>query len=528
MLFNSYIFLFAFLPVVLIVYARVRKAQNALWPVSWLVVTSLFYYGWWQPKFLILLLFSIFVNLGFGWLLLSGRLSHPQSKLVVTVGVVFNLVLLGYFKYAGFLVTNINGLFGAGWSVPDIVLPIGISFITFQKIAFLVDAHRGEIKNFSLLNYALFVTFFPQLIAGPIVHHAEIMPQLSDHHRRNFADDLAVGFSIFIVGMFKKVVIADTLAVYADAGYGMIKAGQPMDTASAWITVLCYCFQLYYDFSGYSDMAVGLARMFGIQLPANFYSPYRAFSIIDFWRRWHISLSRFLRDYLYISLGGNRAGTARRHINLSLTMLLGGLWHGANWTFVLWGGMHGLMLVINHGWRALAISKSALMTSRPAALLGAAITFFCVTLAWVPFRAESMSGTAKMFSYLFPTDGSGLASLAKAFRAQFGNLNSVETYMTWFKAPELWPKALPADYLAVSAKPVGIVLLVVALITFCAPNTYQIFSKFAPASGIPQTGQPAKWRVERLNGWLALLLSGMLVLCILRLSHVSPFLYFQF
>jgi alginate O-acetyltransferase complex protein AlgI len=528
MLFNSYVFLFAFLPVVLLVYLGARRARNALWPVGWLVLASLFYYGWWQPRFLLLLLFSIFVNLGFGWLLLNGRLDRARSKLVLALGVIFNLVLLCYFKYAGFLVTNLNEIFAAGWSVPDIVLPIGISFITFQKIAFLVDAHRGEVKNFSLLNYALFVTFFPQLIAGPIVHHAEIMPQLADHHRRNFADDFAVGVSIFIVGLFKKVVIADSLSIYADAGYGAIKAGQPLDAASAWITVLSYTFQLYYDFSGYSDMAVGLARMFGIKLPANFYSPYRAFSIIDFWRRWHISLSRFLRDYLYISLGGNRRGPARRHLNLMLTMLLGGLWHGANWTFVLWGGAHGLMLVINHLWRGLAVSRSTLFASRPVALAGAALTFFCVTLAWVPFRAESMAGTRAMFTYLFPTDGSAAASFARAFRATFGKLSHAETYLSWFKAPELWPKPLPADYLAVSAKPVGIVLLVVALLTFLAPNTYQLFARFDPASGIPDAGRPARWRIEGLSGWLALVLAAMFVLCVLRLSRVSPFLYFQF
>src|SRR5262245_1601463 len=240
--------------------------------------------------------------------MIDGGLSRRQSRAVLTAGILFNICLLGYFKYAGFLVANADHVFGLHWAMPNIILPIGISFITFQKIAFLVDAYRGLVRNFTLLNYSFFVSFFPQLIAGPITHHSEIMPQIGPSQRRDFAADLAVGFSIFVVGLFKKVVIADSLAIYADAGYATVRAGHPLDSASAWITVLCYSFQLYYDFSGYSDMAVGLARMFGFELPVNFYSPYKASSIIDFWWRWHITLSRFLRDYLYIPLGGNRHG----------------------------------------------------------------------------------------------------------------------------------------------------------------------------------------------------------------------------
>ena len=394
MLFNSYIFIFGFLPVVLAIYLLVRHSKNPLWPVGWLVLASLFYYGWWQPRFLLLLLFSITVNLAFGKLLLDGGLSRKWSRIVLTAGVVFNLSLLGYFKYAGFFVANVNEVVGTQWTVPSIVLPIGISFITFQKIAFLVDAYRGLVRNFTLLNYALFVTFFPQLIAGPIVHHAEIMPQLRSAMWRDFSADFAVGSSIFIIGLFKKVVIADTFAVYADAGYAAVKAGHPLDGASAWITVLSYGFQLYYDFSGYSDMAVGLGRMFGIRLPINFYSPYQATSIIDFWRRWHMSLSRFLRDYLYFPLGGGRRGPVRRYVNLMIVMLLGGLWHGANWTFVVWGGAHGLMLIVNHAWNALPLSRHPVMATLPARALAIAVTFLLVMLAWVPFRAEFVRGRA--------------------------------------------------------------------------------------------------------------------------------------
>ena len=336
---------------------------------------SLVYYAWWRPEYLLLLLFSVAVNFGLGKLIIDGGLSRPRARAVLTVGIIFNLCLLGYFKYAGFFVANVDDFFGAQWVVPNIILPIGISFITFQKIAFLVDAYRGLVRNCTPRNYTFFVTFFPQLIAGPITHHSEIMPQIGPSQRRDIAADLAVGISIFVVGLFKKVVIADSLAIYADAGYAMLRAGQPLDHASAWVTVLCYSFQLYYDFSGYSDMAIGLARMFGFRLPVNFYSPYKSTSIIDFWRRWHITLSRFLRDYLYIPLGGNRRGPVRRYVNLGIVMLLGGLWHGANWTFVVWGAVHGLMLALNHAWRAIPFSNSFVFKTRPAERIATFTTF---------------------------------------------------------------------------------------------------------------------------------------------------------
>src|SRR6476620_163403 len=243
----------------------------------------------------------------------------------------------------------------------------------------------------------------PQLIAGPITQHSEIMPQIGPSRRRDLTADLAVGISVFVVGLFKKVVIADSLAIYADAGYSMLRAGHPLDSASAWVTVLCYSFQLYYDFSGYSDMAVGLARMFGFRLPVNFYSPYKSTSIIDFWRRWHITLSRFLRDYLYIPLGGNRRGPVRRYANLGIVMLLGGLWHGANWTFVVWGAVHGLMLALNHAWRAIPLSRSLALKKGLAQRVAVAMTFVAVTLAWIPFRADNLADAGRMFTYLWPT-----------------------------------------------------------------------------------------------------------------------------
>ena len=529
MLFNSYVFIFCFLPVVLAGYALLRRASNLLWPIVWLGLASLVYYAWWRPEFLLLLLFSITVNFGFGTLIIDGRLSRGQSRAVLTIGIIFNLCLLGFFKYAGFFVANVDLVFGLHWAVPTIILPIGISFITFQKIAFLVDAHRGLVRNFTLLNYAFFVTFFPQLIAGPITHHSEIMPQIGPSQRRDLAADIAVGLSIFVVGLFKKVVVADSLAVYADAGYATVKTGHPLDTASAWVAVLSYSFQLYYDFSAYSDMAVGLARMFGFQLPVNFYSPYKSASIIDFWRRWHITLSRFLRDYLYIPLGGNRRGTVRRYLNLGIVMLLGGLWHGANWTFVLWGGIHGLMLAVNHAWRALPVSRSVAFKTRLADGLAIAMTFTAVTLAWVLFRSETFADARTMFAYLLPLtlEPSGWPSFWGLLHGQFTDIRSVLALTEWFRPRELWPPVLPPDYLATTPRPVGLFLLCVGLATFSFPNTYQIFGRFKPALGLPDE-TVANGILRRLDWRIAVVVAGLFLLSVLRLSHVSPFLYYQF
>jgi alginate O-acetyltransferase complex protein AlgI len=526
MLFNSYIFIFLFLPVVLAGFAIFRRAPNSNLLVGWLILASIFYYGWWKPEFLWLLATSIIVNLAFGKLLMSGRLSKPQARLTFIAGVTFNLALLGFFKYANFFVANVDFVFGVEWDLPHILLPIGISFITFQKIAFLVDAYRGEVKNFSTRNYIFFVTFFPQLIAGPIVHHAEIMPQLSGVARRDFTADFSIGASIFIVGLFKKVVIADSLAVYADAGYGSLHAGQSLDFASAWVTALSYSFQLYYDFSGYSDMAVGLARMFGIKLPVNFFSPYKARSIVEFWRRWHMTLSRFLRDYLYFPLGGNRRGTFRRYLNLAVVMLLGGLWHGANWTFVVWGGVHGALLIANHAWSSISVSRTSILASRPFRAIAVGVTFLAVTLAWVPFRAASVGEARVMLGYLIGSRNQWISSLRHFVAAQFSSdlLLNVET---WFKPRELWPPVLPPDYLATAARPVGWLLLFVAVGTFLAPNTYQLFGRFEPALGL------SGWLtndgvVHRLGVRAAFVLAALFVIAVLGLSRVSPFLYFQF
>ena len=337
MLFNSYQFIFGFLPVVCLLYFVVARFWGRKAGAAVLVGASLFFYGWWNERYVWILLLSIGCNAGFAIALIRGETG--QRFWILLTGLGFNLLLLGYFKYAIFIAQNVNAVFGVDWQVDPGPLPLGISFFTFQKIAFLVDAYLGGVITFNLLDYCLFVTFFPQLIAGPIVRHNEIIPQFRTLPRRPRASDFAIGISIFAIGLFKKVCLADPSATWVNPLFSAAASGAPIGFVDAWIAALAYSFQLYFDFSGYSDMAIGLARLFGIVLPINFYSPYKAVNIIDFWRRWHITLSRFLRDFIYIPLGGNRRGVPRRYVNLAVAMLLGGLWHGAAWTFVLWGAI---------------------------------------------------------------------------------------------------------------------------------------------------------------------------------------------
>lgn len=529
MLFNSYIFIFAFLPIVVVVYYVARRHVGYEWACAWIVLASLFYYSWWKPAFLLLLGASIAVNFAFAKMLLMARWSSTERRLLLAIGVGFNLCLLGYYKYAGFLVQNLDWLFGQNFGIPQILLPIGVSFITFQKIAFLIDAYRGEVERISLHNYMFFVTFFPQLIAGPIVHHREIIPQLENPPPRDRAEDLGVGFSMFCVGLFKKVVVADTCALYADAGYDAVRAAHPLDPASAALAVLAFGFQIYYDFSGYSDMAVGLARMLGFRLPVNFFSPYRATGFAEFWRRWHITLSRFLRDYLYIPLGGNRKGALRQSLNLVAVMLLGGLWHGANWTFVAWGTVHGTLLGVNHAWSKSQLSRHpwfALPSSRAFFVL---ITFVAVTLAWIPFRAQTFGEARQMLASVFAI-GLGWGALVRSYHAFFVAQFSIHDLVDltgWIKPRELWPPALPPDFLATS-RPVGLWLAAVTAGTFLLPNTYQIFARFDPALGVARFEPGFHGALNRLGWANALVFAGMFVLSVLQLTRVTPFLYFQF
>ena len=402
MLFNSYIFLFVFLPVTLIIYFQIGKYGYRRLAVVWLISASLFFYGWWNPAYLGLIVGSILFNYGVGTFI--GKSGNKRSNYALVFGIVVNLGFLGYFKYANFFIENVNGLFATNYYIEQIGIPLAISFFTFQQIAYLVDSWKGETVGYKFLHYCLFVTFFPQLIAGPIVHHKEMLPQFdkSKVYKLNY-ENIAVGLSFFILGLFKKVVIADTALKYVTPYFNMAVQGNALTFLEGWVAALSYTFQLYFDFSGYSDMAIGLARMFGILLPINFNSPYKANNIIDFWRTWHITLSRFLRDYVYIPLGGNRKGIGRRYINLMITMLFGGLWHGAGWTFVIWGGLHGIYLVINHIWRAFKTKFIRLHEDSPSIINNVSwlITFIAVVIAWVFFRAPTLDSAFHLLKAMF-------------------------------------------------------------------------------------------------------------------------------
>jgi alginate O-acetyltransferase complex protein AlgI len=508
-LFNSYQFIFGFLPVVCVSYFVVARLWGRRAGMAVLVGSSLFFYGWWDDRYLWILLLSIGWNAGFAVALIWGE--KKQRFWILLAGLGFNLLLLGYFKYASFLAQNVSALLGVDWNVEQQPLPLGISFFTFQKIAFLVDAYLGGVVSFDLLHYSLFVTFFPQLIAGPIVRHNEIMPQFATLPRKPRASDFAIGGSIFAIGLFKKVCLADLSAAWVNPVFSAAAAGASVGFVDAWIAALAYSFQLYFDFSGYSDMAIGLARLFGIVLPINFYSPYKSVNIIDFWRRWHITLSRFLRDFLYIPLGGNRHGAPRRYLNLAVTMLLGGLWHGAAWTFVLWGGFHGLMLVVNHAWHYLRRRIGLPPPGKgPAAgrLAACVLTFIAVTSAWVLFRAPSLPSAGTILSAMYGVDGQSVVDPVVTY--WWGQWDLLREFR-WSESSALW-------------------LLLVGSVAFVLPNTYQLFQGFRPALvERPFEDSASKPRLRwKPNSRWAVCLSLMLLIAVLRIRELSPFIYFQF
>jgi alginate O-acetyltransferase complex protein AlgI len=399
MLFNSIEFLFVFFPLCLAAYYAVRRHVSHQAGLAVLSLSSLVFYAWWDAANLPLLLISAVVNYAFGLWIASG------ARVALAIGVFINLAALGVFKYANFVLDTASSLSGASHDPVNIALPLGISFFTFQQISFLVDVASGRTRPGKLLNHILFVAFFPHLIAGPLVQHHQIARQFADATRKDdLWDNFGVGLSIFSVGLAKKVLLADNLAGVASASFGAADRGGAVGFSDAWVGAIAYSLQIFFDFSGYSDMAIGLARCFGYHLPINFNAPYRADSIIDFWRRWHISLSQFLRDHLYIPLGGNRLGELRRHVNLFVTMLLGGLWHGAAWTFVIWGAIHGVLLALNHVWEKHGPVGRTVLKHKPVRI---GLVCLAVMLAWVFFRAGSFDGALAMFAGLAGMSGPG-------------------------------------------------------------------------------------------------------------------------
>ena len=392
MLFNSYDFIFIFLPLTFIGTFVIGRFSHYL-AAMWLACASLVFYGIWNYHFLALLIGSMIFNYSAGcWLGRMRALKRSFAKSIFITLIVSNIGVLIFYKYTNFLVSLSNQLSGSNIPALDIVLPLGISFFTFTQIAYLVDVYQGHSREESLVNYLLFVTYFPHLIAGPILHHKQMMPQFA--HAETYkikAEHIAVGLTIFVLGLAKKVLIADPLSIYANDMFNAVRDGQVIMLVEAWVGVLAYALQLYFDFSGYSDMAIGISLMFNIRLPLNFDSPYKSTSIIEFWRRWHISLSIFLRDYIYIPLGGNRSGSLHKNINVMTTMLIGGLWHGAGLNFLLWGALHGMYLIINHSWRAIKPRFNLQKESNFLNIIYGLITFVAVLIGWVFFRADSLS-----------------------------------------------------------------------------------------------------------------------------------------
>jgi len=402
-LFNSYPFVFGFLPLLIAGYAILSASRIKYAVPIFVVAASLFFYGWWNWSYLLLFLCSIFFNFLWGKTLrpaaeIGSESGVKADRRMLAIGIAVNLALLGYFKYRNFFIDSVDVALGVHWPLPPIVLPLAISFFTFEQITYLVGLCRGEVKGRDFLSYLLFIAFFPHLIAGPIVRYKDIYPQFNRDSRFKLnPENFAAGLMIFAIGLFKKVIIADTLRDYVGPVFDTRLAPSLID---AWGATLAFALQIYFDFSGYSDMAIGLARMFNVQFPENFDSPYKAESVIEFWRRWHITLSFFLRDYLYIPLGGNRKGEARRNLNLFITMLLGGLWHGANWTFVMWGALHGIYLTVNHAWRRLKIDL-------PRGVAWA-ITFVPVVMAWVLFRAQTFARALQILGAMIASNGLNL------------------------------------------------------------------------------------------------------------------------
>ncbi len=489
--------MFVFLPVTLTGFYVIGNRGYERAAISWLVAASFFFYAWWNPVYLLLLLGSIIFNYSYGLLL-----GERHSKTLLATGIAVNLGLLGYFKYANFFVANLNAFAKTHYYLETIVLPLAISFFTFQQISYLVDAYRGETKEGSFLHYCLFVSFFPQLIAGPIVHHKEMLPQFSRRAIFSFSQKtFAIGLTLFLVGLCKKTILADGIAVYATPVFKAAAVGSGCSFTEAWLAAFSYTFQLYFDFSGYSDMAIGLAQMFGIRLPINFYSPLKATSIIDLWRRWHITLSRFLFEYVYLPLGGNRKGTARMYVNLMITMFLGGIWHGAGWTFMLWGTLHGFYLLVNNTWRRLRVmlGHDLSETTRWGSCASWSLTFIAWVIGLVIFRADNLASATVVLKSMAGLNGFILpesASLANFIRA-------------WRMVALL----------------AGIALLL--------PNMYQLMSRVEPAINIyrgkearrPLTWLDIQWRPSAV--W-ACMIGAIGLFAILFSARASEFLYYQF
>ena len=547
MLFNSYEFLFLFLPVTAGVLFLLGRSSKTL-AIRWLILASLFFYAWWRPLNVALIAPSILINFGLArllqHLLREGRpvpiRATAKAKAVLILGIAFNIAFLGYFKYANFFVGAVDDVFGTHYVLDRIILPLGISFITFQKIAFLVDVAAKRVVSFTLQDYCLFVLFFPQLIAGPIVHYREVMPQFERANCRYDPENVAVGSTLFFAGLFKKAVLADGIAPMVTALYGQAIAGHSISLVYAWMAAIGFTLQIYFDFSGYSDMAIGIARLFGVRLPPNFNSPLRARNIIEFWLRWHMTLTRFLTAYLYNpltlwltrkrlakglkGLGGKNTTlgsfTTLLLMPTILTMCISGLWHGAGYAFIFWGFLNGVYLSVNHLWmlttRTRMAKKPGLQRVMNAA--GPALTFVCVVTGMVFFRSPTMAVAWNIVHGMAGAHGAALPSNAwEHLGAVGGPLSHWGVAMT----------AADVDFFPLLQWMLGLLLL-----AFFAPNTQQILAQFEPALGV-ETATPYKagprlqLRWNTSLGWAAAI-AAIAAVGVAHVGGFSEFLYWQF
>lgn len=484
MLFNSCIFILCFLPICIIGYFTLNHIKQTKLAQIFLLAMSLWFYGFFNLYYMLIIIFSIVVNYSVYKLFFKG--SYRKGLLVVAL--LFNLGMLFYFKYYDFFIQNVNFIFGSNIALKKVILPLGISFFTFQQISFIIDAYKGEVPDYGFINYASFVTFFPQLIAGPIVVHNELVPQFLNSAKKRFQwENFARGIYIFTLGLGKKVILADTFGNAVNWGFSNIAE---LDSTNAIIVMLSYTFQIYFDFSGYCDMAIGIGQMLNIDLPLNFNSPYKALTITDFWKRWHITLTRFFTKYLYIPLGGNRKGRFRLYVNILIIYFVSGLWHGANWTFILWGLLHGLfMIIVRH-------KKDFFERLHPA--LNWIITFVFVNLTWIFFRADTIKDALRIIYRISCLNFSGI------------NSNIAEC----FNLPEFqWIFNVLLDYDILSTWPfffLSVFMCIAFMITLGSENTYEKMKKFKPTPG------------------KLLVLPFLLVWCIFSFSGISTFLYFNF
>ena len=514
MLFSSWQFIFLFLPVTLAGFFLIRPKPS--WPRKiWLLTASLFFYGYWKIEYVPLLLFSIGFNYTIAEVITRHR-HHPAARAAIVAGVSLNLLLLGYYKYTNFILQFLGRVSHHPFEHFDIILPLAISFFTFTQIGYIVDVYRDQSLHYRFLDYTLFVVFFPHLIAGPIVRHWEIIPQFAERVLKVNLADLSVGFALFLIGLYKKILLADPLSPYIASVYGSAANGVTVTWFDSWLGTLAFALQIYFDFSGYSDMAIGLARMFGIKFPINFASPYQAASINEFWSRWHITLTRFLREYLYFPLGGNRCGPWRHASNILFTMLLSGLWHGAGWTYVIWGGLHGCYLVIAHRWQRFVKWGGWQLNYWWYRALSVALTFMVVLFAWVFFRAPTLTVARSVLGSMVGQHG----------------LTMSNTVTNPAKAPGLWWSKLGVVFVAPSfevesyTRMMQLVVLTLGIALFL-PNAQQLLQAYGPAL---ETTQPARWFRLRL-GWTSGLVLGGTFFWVVRSFYVAaptPFLYFNF